>query len=900
MHLKKTLGGAVACALLLGGCTSPRPHTSANRDEMEPVNTGQGIGTRIITPVNQVLTPVGIQVELPGIRPQALALSPDGMLLAVAGNSHELILVNPGSGEVLQKVEMPSELATNTEPASVSSHILSPDEKAEMGYTGLVFSKDGSRIYVSNVNGSIKVFTRDGTHGAFKAAFSFPLPKTKTERAEEIPAGMAISPDGKSLYVAGNLSNHLLELDANTGALKRTFQTGNVPYDVVLAGDFAFVSNWGGRLPDADSVTGPAGHGTRVRVDPVTYIANEGSVSVIDLRTGETVTEILAGIHSSGMALSPNGAFIAIANGAGDSVSVIDVRQRKVVETISVLWQAGDPFGASPNALAFSPSGNELYVCNGTQNAVAVVRFKPGRSRIHGLIPTGWFPGAIVFDQNRSKLLVANIKGIGAGKRLKPGEKAKFNSKQSVGSLSIIEIPSRHQLARETEVVLENMRRSRIEDAFLPPRPDQPARPVPERAGEPSVFKHVVYIIKENRTYDQVLGDVKEGDGNPDLCIFGEKFTPNQHKMVRDFVLLDNTYCSGMVSADGHQWADSAFGTDYLEKSVAGWPRSYPDGMEESDIDALAYAPSGFLWDLAIKHGVTVRSYGEFTMGHVHWKDAKKKGKPSFKQIYDDFKNGTGLIEIGSVPAVESLRGHIMANTIGWDLDVPDVFRAAQFIQELRAAEQSGEMPALSIICLPNDHTSGSRSGSPKPGSHVADNDFAFGRILEAISHSRFWTNTCVFAIEDDPQAGWDHVSGYRTTAYVASAYTKRHTVVHNNYNQTSLIRTMELILGLPPMNQMDASASPMSACFNDTPDFAPFDTVPNQVPLDDLNPPARALHDPVLRHDAIVSAGLPLEKVDACPEDVLNRILWRAQRGSQALYPAWALTHVADEDDKD
>jgi YVTN family beta-propeller protein len=867
---------------------------------MEPVNTGQGTGARIITPVNQVLTPVGIQVELPGIRPQALALSPDGTVLAVAGNSHELILVNPVSGEVLQKVEMPSELATNMEPASVSSHILSPDKKAEMGYTGLIFSKDGSHIYVSNVNGSIKVFTRDGTHGTFKAAFSFPLPKTKTKRAEEIPAGLAISADGKSLYVAGNLSNHLLELDANTGAVKRIFKTGNVPYGVVLAGDFAYISNWGGRLPDADSITGPAGHGTRVRVDPVTYIANEGSVSVIDLRTGETVTEILAGTHSSGMALSPNGAFIAVANGAGDSVSVIDVRQRKVVETISVLWQAGDPFGASPNALAFSPSGNELYVCNGTQNAIAVVKFKPGRSRIRGLIPTGWFPGAIVFDQNRSKLLVANIKGIGAGKRLKPGEKAKLNSKQSVGSLSIIELPSGHQLARETEVVLENMRRSRIEDAFLPPRSDQPARPVPERAGEPSVFKHVVYIIKENRTYDQVLGDVKEGDGNPDLCIFGEKFTPNQHKMVRDFVLLDNTYCSGMVSADGHQWADSAFGTDYLEKSVAGWPRSYPDGMEESDIDALAYAPSGFLWDLAIKHGVTVRSYGEFTMGHVHWKDSKKKHKPSFKEIYDDFKNGTGLIDIGSVPAVESLRGHIMTSTIGWDLDVPDVFRAAHFIKELRAAEQNGDMPALSIICLPNDHTSGSRSGSPKPGSHVADNDFAFGQILEAISHSRFWTNTCVFAIEDDPQAGWDHVSGYRTTAYVASAYTKRHTVVHNNYNQTSLIRTMELMLGLPPMNQMDASASPMSACFNDTPDFAPFDMVPNQVPLDDLNPPARALHDPVLRHDAIVSAGLPLEKVDACPEDVLNRILWRAQRGSQALYPAWALTHVADEDDKD
>jgi hypothetical protein len=370
--------------------------------------------------------------------------------------------------------------------------------------------------------------------------------------------------------------------------------------------------------------------------------------------------------------------------------------------------------------------------------------------------------------------------------------------------------------------------------------------------------------------------------------------------MAREFVLLDNTYCSGIVSADGHQWADSAFGTDYLEKSMAGWPRSYPDGMEDSDIGALAYSPAGFIWDLAIQHGKSVRSYGEFTMGGARWKDRTRKGSPKFIDIYKDFKNGAGQIDIYSVPAIESLRGHIMTNTVGWSLHIPDVFRAAQFTKELRDFEKTGDFPALSIICLPNDHTSGSKAGEPRPGSQVADNDLAFGQILEAISHSRFWSNTCVLAIEDDPQAGWDHVSGFRTTAYVASPYTRRGAVVRNNYNQTSLLRTIELILGLPPMNQMDASASPMSACFTGTPDFTPFDSVPNQVPLDELNPRPRALHDPVLRQDAIVSATLPLERMDACPEDVLNRILWRAQKGSAALYPAWALTHVAEEEEND
>lgn len=883
-----------AALLFLGGGCSSEPKRVVQLDQFEKVNTGQS-SARVITPVNQVLTPLGIQVELWGLRPQTLALSPNGRVLATSGKTHELILVNPDSGDILTRVPLPSEKASS--PEAVSSHILQPDDKGQASYTGLIFSPDGKRIYLSNVNGSIKVFELEGE--LYKPLLSWTLPKTGLAKREaEIPAGLALSADGTRLYVAGNMSNRLLELDTQTGTVVNSIDVGFAPYDVVVAGGKAYVSNWGGRRPDAKSVTGPAGHGTRVRVDPVRHIASEGSISVIDLQSHAVTKEIETGLHASALALSRNGRYLAIANAGSDTVSLLDTKSDSVVETISLRWQAGDPFGASPNALAFSPKGSELYVCNGTQNAIAVIKVHPGHSRIRGLIPTGWFPGAIIYDAPRSRLHVANIKGLGSGKRLKPGEPEKFNSHQYFGSLSLIDLPSNAQLKKASTVVLENMRRAVIKDALLPPRADQPARPIPERAGEPSVFKHVVYIIKENRTYDQVLGDIKEGNGNGELCIFGENVTPNQHKIAREFVLLDNTYCSAILSADGHNWADSAFGTDYLEKSFAGWPRSYPDGMEESDVDALSYSPAGFIWDKALAHGRTVRSYGEFTMGDHHWADASRKGKPSFKEVYDDFRNGTGLVRIDCVPAIESLRGHIMTNTLGWGLGVPDVFRAAQFIKELREFERTGGFPELSIICLPNDHTSGTKAGMPTPRASVADNDLALGQIVEAISKSRFWTNTCILAIEDDPQDGWDHVSGYRTTAYVVSPYTKRGAVVHNNYNQTSLLRTIELILGLPPMNQMDASASPMSACFTDQPDFRPFEAVPNNIPLDELNPVPRAIHDPVLRHDALVSATLPLHKLDACPEDVLNRILWHAQKGSQTLYPAWALTHVGKDDD--
>ncbi len=858
---------------------------------------------RTVLPVNQVLTPAGVQVPLPGLRPQALALSPDGRLLAVSGKTSEVVVLDPAGGRILQRVPLPPEQASESQPNTVSPNLLEPDVQGQLSYTGLLFSPDGRRLYLSNVNGSIKVFSID-PDGGVNPSYSIPVPHARApRRREDIPAGLALSPDGRRLYVCGNMSNRLFEMAAATGTVLRKFDVGVAPFDVVLAHGKAYVSNWGGRRPGPGDLTGPAGRGAVVRVDPVTRIANGGSVSVIDLETGTVVREIPVELHASALALDPGGRYLVCANAASDNLSVIDVATDTVVEKIWVKRSPADLFGASPNALAFSPDGKTLYAANGTQNALAVIRFDPDhrQSALLGLIPTGWFPGAIVVDAERNMLTVANIKGHAVEpQRDAATHGTGFNSHQYYGTLSMISVPERDVLQAMTKPVYDNFREDRIAEAFEPPRPNRPPQPVPERIGEPSVFKHVVYVIKENRTYDQILGDVEAGNGDPSLVLFGERVTPNQHKMVREFALLDNTYCSGILSADGHQWSTTAFGTDYLERSFAGWPRSYPDGMGPDEIDALAYAPSGFIWDNALRHGVSVWNFGEFMMHACGWKDPARKGDPEWKDYWEEFLQARGKVVIRSVPGIETIGPFSPGDTVGWNMEVPDVWRARYIANQIAAWDKEGRMPQLILICLPDDHTSGTRAGSPTPSACAADNDLAFGRIVEALGRSRFWKETVVFGIEDDPQNGFDHVSGYRTTAYCVSPYTKRGAVVGTQYNTTSLLRTIEQILGLPPMNQFDATATPLFDCFTATPDFRPFEAVANNVPLDEMNPNPRAVKDRLLRRHAALSARLNFRVADACPEDTLNRILWHAVKGSAAPYPAWAVTLISDRDDDD
>lgn len=875
------------------------PSGATSGDE---TRVGHGEEGLVVTPMNQLITPWGEQLDLPGMRPQAVARSPAGKLIVTAGKTPHLVVVNSETRKVMQRVVLPAEPANAVQENLVSEQILKPDKDGQLSYTGLIFSSDGHRIYMSNVNGSIKVFDVSA-NGVVSPKVSWSLPLARAPRRDaEIPSGLALSDDGARLYVCGNLSNQLLELDTTTGRVLRTFVVGVAPYDVLLAGERAYVSNWGGRRPRPDDLTGPAGRGTRVLVDPVMHIAKEGSVSVIDLESGEIVSELLTGMHASGLAKSPDEKYVICCNATSDYLSVIDTEQVKVIARIWTKPNAADLLGAAPNAACFNSQGNRIFVANGSQNAIAVVEFSiddPNESQLLGLIPVGWYPGALLLDPVREELVVANIKGVPKEPEIyDPTSSLGFNSHQHFGSLTFAPLVEGEKLAELSEQVARNMRRPRIAEALLPPRENQPPRVIPQRIGEPSLIKHVVYIIKENRTFDQVLGDSQRGDSDHSLCIFGKEITPNHHKLAEQFVLLDNTYCCGILSADGHQWSNTAYSTDYLEKSFAGFPRSYPDGMGVDEDDALSYPPSGFIWDNAVKHGVSVRNYGEFMGPLVTWRDKARPGQPDFTACYRTWKGQSTEVLFSSWPSVESLRPFSPTDYVGWEMSVPDQYRADFILRELAQFEKKGEYPRLTIICLPNDHTSGTSPNCPTPSACMADNDLAFGRIIEGLSNSKFWPEMAIFAIEDDPQAGWDHVSGYRTIAFCVSPYAKRGALVSEQYNTTSVLRTIEQILGLPPMNQFDASATPMTACFTEEANWTPYDAEEVSVPLDQMNPQVAEIGDPILRKDAVVSASLNFREVDRAPEDVLNRILWRAMRGSDDPYPEWAVSRYVEDDD--
>jgi DNA-binding beta-propeller fold protein YncE len=872
----------------------------AARADESAETVGRKADGRTVTPVNQVVAPAGRQVDLPGLRPQSLALSPDGRLLITSGKTHEVVVVDPATGAILQRVTPAAEELTRPPADAATARNLKPDTQAIESYTGLVFAPDGRWLYMSNVHGSVKVFSC--SDGVVEPSHSIPLPPANApQRKPEIPAGLALSADAARLYVCGNLSNRLLEIDAATGETLRTFDVGVAPFDVVLAAGRAFVSNQGGRRPGLGDLTGPAGKGTQVRVDPVRHIASEGSVSIVELTTGR-VTEVLVGLHASALAVAPDGRHVVCANAASDTLSILDVTRGEVVETVCTKGTPAELFGAQPNAMAFAPDGKGLYVCNGAQNAVAVIDWDPdekGDTRLAGLIPVGWHPGGIVLDAARKRLVVANIKGLPEKPR-PHGAGEGFNSHHHNGSLSLVPLPDAAVLAQMSVAVDHGMRAAAIRAAFLPPRQGVPPRAIPERIGEPSLIEHAVYVIKENRTYDQVLGDLPRGKGRKDLCIFGAKITPNQHALAEQFVLLDNTYCCGILSADGHNWSTSAVATDYVERSFAGFPRSYPDGMGDGESDALAWSPAGFLWDRAVERKKSLRNYGEFMKPRVRWQDpAGRTGQPTFTACYAAWRAGPGQGDVvfASEPAIESLRPFSPRDTVGWDMSVPDQFRADFVIRELADFEKRGAYPNLVIICLPNDHTSGVKPGCPTPEACMADNDLAIGRIVEALSRSRFWPRMAIFAIEDDPQAGWDHVSGYRTTCYVASPYAKRGVTVSTQYNTTSILRTIGQILGLPPLNQFDASATPMFDCFTDVADPTPFTCLPATVPLDQMNPDPKAIRDPAAKAAAVASAAMNFSEIDAAPEDELNRVLWHAMKGAAAPYPEWAAGMADDEE---
>ena len=793
-------------------------------------------------PSNQILTPAGFQIHFPG-RPVDLVLTPDGEFLIVK-NISDIHLIRLSDSTIVQKL---------------------PFNQSGASFTGICISADGRKIYVTEARDRIRIAELE--NGKMKWLNPLILPKPEIG-GFPVPGGLTLNKKEDRMYVTLSRDNSLAVIDMSNDSITRV-PVGIAPYGVIIASENkAYVTNWGGRQPEEGESTYPTS-GSKVLVDPKTGIANNGSVSVIDLTKNIQIKNIETGLHPGDMTLSPDGKRLYVTCANSDEITVIDTDTDEVTETLSVHREEGTLFGSSPNALAISPDGKFLYVANGTENAVCVIQTGTP-SKILGYIPTGWYPGSVIIDKNGNNLYVANIKGDGSGNNEK--KKKGYSSLDHLGTISMIPIPDPRELDKMTKKVVSNntwaikQKKSNSKAEIVP---------LPQVPGQKSFFKHVVYIIKENRTYDQVLGDMPQGNGDTSLVQFGRDVTPNHHLLAETFVLLDNFYCSGVLSADGHQWTDEAYVTDYLEKSFGGFTRSYPyDGD-----DPLAYASSGFIWDNVLNHGLTFRNYGEFVKAVIEPANA------TYSDIYTDFLEGTGKIKISARAKLEQLQPYLCPSYIGFPNKVPDVYRAAEFIKELKEFEKNGNFPNFIIMLLPNDHTSGTRPGMPTPRSSVADNDLALGQIVEAISKSTFWKETCILVTEDDPQAGLDHVDAHRTVGFVISPYTKRGEVVSTYYSQINMVRTIEDILGLPPMNQLDISSEGMADCFTLKPDFTPYEAVKNNIPLDELNPLLISLSGDQL-YWAKKSLEQDLDEEDRIDEETFNRIIWHSVKGYDRPYP--------------
>ncbi|RTL47638.1 MAG: phosphoesterase [Sphingobacteriales bacterium] len=686
-------------------------------------------------------------------------------------------------------------------------------------------------------------------------------------------------------YVVLNGNNQLLKINATTRQIVWAANTGVAPYGVCIINNKAYVTNWAGPLvTDTTRETASTPWGSAY-TNPVTGATANGSLSVLNLQDGSLQNEILLGLHPNAIIKSPDSQWLYVANANSDAISVVNVATEKVVNTIATgLFK--QYFGSSPIALCTDASGKTLYVANAMDNAIAVIHLNANegkfvKANIVGYIPTEAYPSGILLMNHQ--LYVTNLEAKGANV-LSPAKSLKqsdgfvpqaFTIHKQLASFSIIPLPNTVQLNTYTQKVKQLNLINRTMQAYGTPRKNRTPAPVPERMGEPSVFKHVVYIIKENKTYDQVMGDVAKGRGDEQLCIYGKEITPNQHQLANDFCLLDNYYASGKSSAEGHQWTDAGMVSDYVERNVRAWFRSYPHRQD----DALVYNKNGFIWNVALDHGKKVRVYGEACLSHyntqLNWFD-----------IYEQYKK-EGKFTVINTTTIGRLRPIIAPDYPDCDnISLTDQIRADVFIKEWKAfeAELGDQLPDLTVLSLPNNHTAGLHSNYPTPRAMVADNDWALGRIIETITHSRFWDSTVVFVTEDDSQSGWDHISSYRTVCQVISPYSVTGKTIHTQYNQTAMLRTIEQILGLPPMNVIDATALPMFDCFTPVKKAYQYTVIPNKIPLDERNKPVAQLKGPA-KHYAQLSEKVFYD-VDGGDDALMNKILWFDAKGL-APYPA-------------
>ncbi len=784
----------------------------------------------ILIPTGQKITPAGTHIEVSD-RPLGLVLSPDGRLLAVTTGSNfsprHLHLIDTSARKVLQSLPIGD------------------------SFVGVAFDRQGQKIYIGGGRDQeVKILERQAD-GLFRPSDSIRIPGSA-------PSGLALSPDGTRLYVALNL-RHAVAAIGLADRRVTEIPVGSYPYTVVAA-DRIYVSNWGGRRP---------GPGDRTQEDfPVVLdergIPSSGTVSVLDPRSLRVVRHIEVGLHPSAMALSPRRHRLYVANANSDSISILDTRSDRVVGTLDVRLFQQAPLGSAPNALALSRDEKTLYVANGANNAVAVVDVDRRSGAVRGFIPTGWFPTALALGAGERQLYIASGYGFGS---LAPAASAPGRSyRDRVGIVSVLDGPGMLPLPSLTRQVLDN-NHALVASTGAPAAENHP---IPIDSRHPSPIRHIFYVIKENRTYDQVLGDLPQGNGEPALVHFGREVTPNHHALAEEFVLLDNYFAPGDQSALGHRWCTQGYAGDWIHKY----------GNARNDANPMLYAPTDFLWDHARAHRISVRSYGERGIPEI------VPASAGWAEIYADWKSGAHRVRISARPTVLGLRDIYHPRYAGFHMSIPDQVRLEEFLAEFREMEKSDTLPRLVILLLPQDHTNGTAPGFPTPRACVADNDLALGRLVEAVSRSRYWRESAIFVTEDDAQNGLDHVDGHRTVGLVISPWVRRRQVDSSFYTAIHMYRTIEQILGLPPSNQFDLAAEPMFSVFTADPDFTAYRARPNRIPLDEMNPPLNALRG-LPRRLAEESLQMDFREPDAAPEQTLNRAIWHSVKGFAVPYPS-------------
>jgi YVTN family beta-propeller protein len=915
--------------LLAAGLSLPGLAAAQSKPYPTYVTGPQPNGSWVVSS-GQVINPAGTQVDL-GIRVRAKAIALNPNL-----RTHTAAVLTMGASEAVEVFD------TNT--GVVLQDYLTLGLDSSGSYSGiaysadgkyLVFSQDSSNVTIAKVdedgmleddaqvsvppnNSFINCFPNSPLGAYARTCSTFYTPSTS------YPGGVAFSKDGKSAYALLNQNDTLTKIDLTAKPPKQGVQirVGNAPHSIVIGqnGTTAYVSNEGGRPALAEDFQIYSA-GTEIVADPVVGAAITGTVSIVDLSTMKVTATISTGLHPTGMALY--GRSLLVANTYSDTISIVDTATNTVSRTINLGLPIGVPgtgqpaYGAAPNSIAVDAKRGVAYVALYNANAVAVVNLSNGASSpVMGMIPVAYAPSSVVLDEADNTLIVANDKGIGARYSFECDHGVcGYNTHQDNGTVSIVPVPDSGTLATMTQQVFVNNHWDLTQNIKSASGGNPSAKPVavPARIGDPSLIKHVFLIIRENRTYDQILGDVAAGDGDPSLAVFGGKDTPNAHKLVQRFPLFDNFYDPSRQSADGHQWITEGMAPYADDIQSPDWVRSYPGGNAG---DALAYQNKGFLFSEAAAAGLTVKIYGEYVENDTFLQPNGSTSEPSWSDFYADaqcFEGGTACASPGtagektlyfqntvqaesSVPAVYN---HLIKNFPQFDLGIPDQFRVDLWVQDFKNDVKAGTVPSLSILWIMDDHT----GGPPTPDAEQADNDLAVGRIIDYITHSNVWPKSAIFIEEDDAQNGVDHIDGHRSPGYIVSPYVVQNGPTdHTYYTQVNMTRTIEQILGLPPMNQFDLVASPMRTAFvkgqPPAKNFDPWKHVANQVPLNEGvtasiadptgEPKVAALKKAWLQKKAQIFAG-KLNKPDSEDPDTVNHLNWYLSTGFTRPYPGEA-----------